>query len=307
MPALIYHNGALGDFLTTLPALYRLRSIYTQEITLVGKPSYGKLAEYCDLITATCDAESSRFLPLFTKNRKKAAHDLLKQFDTVVLFANEDAPIVQHAQQLPVQHLYWQKPFPDNGVHVCDFHCSLFPTSEQTGYPLAEKNKGGLSRKKTTGAPTIAIAPGSGSYRKNWPFDRFLDIASLLRRCGFTIFWISGPAERTFSFPGSDQVLNTPDLVALSSFLSRCTCFIGNDSGITHLAAASGCPRVVALFGPSNPTVWRPCGPGEISVLYQGSSCAPCHPISEHDPCNQDCMKQISVHAVTAAVLKGYK
>jgi ADP-heptose:LPS heptosyltransferase len=55
-------------------------------------------------------------------------------------------------------------------------------------------------------------------------------------------------------------------LLAVATRLKNCSAYLGNDSGITHLAAMLGVPTL-ALFGPSNPNVWRPVGT-HVQVLY---------------------------------------
>ena len=93
------------------------------------------------------------------------------------------------------------------------------------------------------------IHPFSGSPKKNWPLERY---AELRRRLGAQ--WCAGPEEAL------DGAVRFEDLYELGCWLASARLYIGNDSGITHLAAAVGTP-VVALFGPSDPAVWRPRGP----------------------------------------------
>jgi hypothetical protein len=94
------------------------------------------------------------------------------------------------------------------------------------------------------------IHPFSGSSKKNWPLDRFREVA---RRLPHPVRWCAGPEE---TLP--DAVRFT-DLYELACWLASAHLYIGNDSGITHLAAAVGIP-VVALFGPTDPSVWAPRG-----------------------------------------------
>ncbi len=109
----------------------------------------------------------------------------------------------------------------------------------------------------------IVIHPFSGNPRKNWPLERFREVAA---RIGHVrpIFWCAGPEEQ---LEGAERFDNLYDL---ASWLARSHLFLGNDSGITHLAAASG-TRVVALFGPTDPYVWAPRGES-VSVLRKGPS-----------------------------------
>jgi ADP-heptose:LPS heptosyltransferase len=58
------------------------------------------------------------------------------------------------------------------------------------------------------------------------------------------------------------------DLYELACWLAGASLYVGNDSGITHLAAAAGAP-VVALFGPTDPAVWAPRGP-RVRVVATG-------------------------------------
>ncbi len=107
----------------------------------------------------------------------------------------------------------------------------------------------------------MLVLPGSGSKAKNWPATSFVSLATLMTS------WIRplvilGPAESAlepiFTAAGTPVVtqLELSEVAALAR-LSRC--FIGNDSGVSHLAAASGSPGLV-LFGPTDPERWRPLG-----------------------------------------------
>jgi ADP-heptose:LPS heptosyltransferase len=95
-----------------------------------------------------------------------------------------------------------------------------------------------------------AIHPFSGSPRKNWPLDHFRALAG---RLGCPVQWIAGPEE---SLEGA---LRYDDLYELACRLSAARVYIGNDSGISHLAAAVGVP-VVAIFLTTDPSVWAPRG-----------------------------------------------
>ncbi len=96
------------------------------------------------------------------------------------------------------------------------------------------------------------IHPFSGSPRKNWPLDRFRELAHALS-ARMPVHWCAGPEEAL------DRAMRFDDLYDLACWFGGAQLYIGNDSGVTHLAAAIGVP-VVAVFGPTDPRVWAPRG-----------------------------------------------
>jgi heptosyltransferase-3 len=124
----------------------------------------------------------------------------------------------------------------------------------------------------------VVIQPGSGGPRKCWCMENFLVIAQELASEGVEVIFLLGPAERDRF--GAATVRNQISRVAryltdlsLTQVLALLSCvdgFIGNDSGITHLAAAMGV-RTLAVFGPTKPAVYKPIGP-EVTVFSSSSA-----------------------------------
>jgi ADP-heptose:LPS heptosyltransferase len=94
------------------------------------------------------------------------------------------------------------------------------------------------------------IHPFASSIAKRWPLENFRAVAE---RAGVPVKWTAGPEE-----PLEDAV-RFEDLYELGSWVSRARVYLGNDSGIAHLAAAVGTP-VVAIFMTTDPRVWAPRG-----------------------------------------------
>jgi heptosyltransferase-2 len=114
----------------------------------------------------------------------------------------------------------------------------------------------------------LAIHPGSGSPQKNWPADRFAALAERLTS-GRPLLLVEGPADAeaagpTSRLPSAVRARDLPPRV-LGAMLARSGLYVGNDSGVSHLAAAWGAP-VLALFGPTDPAQWAPVGP-RVKVL----------------------------------------
>jgi ADP-heptose:LPS heptosyltransferase len=276
MPTLLYHTGAIGDFVTTIPAIrYYRKQNPGKKITLLGRETIGKFALDIGLIENWIDVDSKTALPLFYDSYSPEADAILKRFSAALLFIADDAPLLKHIQTCGIRSVLHQTPFPTSKIHIVDYHLSLMCDPEKidparkipvcTPSPesiqAAQKILGNLKQ-------PVAIHPGSGSANKNWPFERFLSLGDLLRKHSLPIVWIQGPAEESFQYPETDLIVKNCDLPILAALLKGCRAYIGNDSGITHLAAAAGCPITIALFGSkSNETVWAPTGNASVVIL----------------------------------------
>jgi hypothetical protein len=137
----------------------------------------------------------------------------------------------------------------------------------------------------------LALHPGSGSPAKNWPAERFTALAGRLAGGQPTLLAV-GPAEEAWldapAVPGASWVIARELPVrVLGAALSRAGLFVGNDSGASHLAAAAGA-TTLALFGPTDPSLWAPVGssarwlraPGaELRQLVVAAVVARCEPL----------------------------
>ena len=111
----------------------------------------------------------------------------------------------------------------------------------------------------------LLILPGSGNRSKNWPAERFAELTERVRPLCSPLL-VCGPAEegleRMFVERGL-ETLSGIDLGGLAGLARIAGCFVGNDSGVSHLAAATGC-RGIVIFGPTDPVRWRPLGQVKI-------------------------------------------
>ncbi|HEX5417032.1 MAG TPA: glycosyltransferase family 9 protein [Chloroflexota bacterium] len=128
------------------------------------------------------------------------------------------------------------------------------------------------------GTPLLVLHPGAGARYKRWPAERYAELAGRFAAEGCEVAVTAGPAdeEAVEAFIRAARgiearVLAGLRLDALAAELARASLVIGNDSGITHLAALVGAPTL-ALFGPYDPAYWRPIGP-RVAVLDAGKDC----------------------------------
>jgi ADP-heptose:LPS heptosyltransferase len=114
----------------------------------------------------------------------------------------------------------------------------------------------------------IAIFPGSGSVPKNWPAEKFAVLARMLAERS-SVAIVLGPAESALKPAFRDcggAVLSDLELGTVAGVARIASAFVGNDSGVSHLAAAAGAPGVV-LFGETDPKRWRPLG--RVTVIQR--------------------------------------
>lgn len=250
MRRLIIRPGAIGDFLVSLPALECLKSGYTEVWTAGPNVPLVRFADRARSIAST----GLDLLGIADPPQQLLAD--LRGFDSIVSWygANRD-DFREAVAALPFTF------FPalpkDARRHATDFYLDQVRK-------LTTCDSGGIPRIACPGPREnyAVIHPFSGSPRKNWPLDRFRAVAERLGRV-MPVRWTAGPED-----PPLPGAVHFDDLYGLACWLARARLYIGNDSGITHLAAAVGAP-VLALFGPTDPAVWAPRGPHVRVARFQ--------------------------------------
>ncbi len=265
--------GAIGDCVLALPALECLRADYTE----VWTPSaVAPLIRFADRVRAIA-ATGLSMLGLPDTEPAPSLLEALRTFDEIVSWYGAQQPEFVTALTAvgPPVRFFCALPPPDACVHAADWFAA------QVGCATPA-----IPRIPVVAEPhnAIVIHPFSGSARKNWPLERYRELAA---RLPGEVRWCAGPEETL------DDAVRLDNLYQLACWLAGARLYIGNDSGITHLAAAAGA-RVLALFGPTDPTVWGPRGEG-VRVLradLQGLSveevlAAACAALKIGSPCRE--------------------
>jgi ADP-heptose:LPS heptosyltransferase len=279
----IFLTGALGDFITSLPALNLLRqSFRNSEILLVGNPLWLPLAKSGARVD---EVRSMEDLPLHAGFTDDLANDhvlsrFLAGFDLVVSwFGDREGRWERTLRRMCSGRLIVQ---PYHRVHAFEGHVSDFylASLKELGLSIGDAVLPAFQSEEDvpTGTdPFLCLHPGSGSEKKNWPKEGFLEVAvEAFRRWRLPSTVLLGPAEegqRAFWSQARCPLLTVQaelPILEVARTLRRATLYVGNDSGITHMAAATGAP-VVALFGPTDPARWAPRG-GRVEVLGKQST-----------------------------------
>lgn len=274
---LVLRGGAIGDFVATLPVLQALRREWPESyIELIGYPHIAGLAEagrLADRVQGLDTARMARFFGL-RPDIDEPTTRFLSSFDFVISFLHDpDGVVNDNLRRFGARRLFYQSPVDPNG-HIVDhlvrpleslamYEAGAVPELDVPD-ELREAARARLARLGVDGRPA-ALHAGSGSPRKNWPLDGFRRVAESLRPA-WPLAWILGEADaaiadavRSLAGERGDAVLEGLALVEIAAVLSICGVYIGNDSGISHIAAAVGVPTL-ALFGPTDPAVWGPRG-----------------------------------------------
>ncbi len=263
MRRLIIRPGAIGDCLLALPAIEFLRT----EKTELWVPSSTSLLFGEGGIPATCGLHRVSSIPSTGIDRfglgdgftPVGLSEELQGFDDIVSWYGENRQeFRQAALRINPQWRFLRAlPPSDCSLHATDYFLSqVGRTLRSTPQPIVLRPS--ISPKGRHGA--IAIHPFSGSQAKNWPLDRYRELGKQLAP-GAEVILLAGPEDEL------PEARRFDNLRSLASWLNGAALYIGNDSGPTHLAAATG-TTVLALFGPTNPSVWAPRGP-HVTVLQR--------------------------------------
>jgi len=129
---------------------------------------------------------------------------------------------------------------------------------------VAAEALGGLGAGR--GGRYVVIHPGAGATDKCWALERFVTVAAELRKAGVDVVFALGaveldrwPGERISHLGEAGEILAGAPLTQLAGVLAGAAAFVGNDSGVAHLAGAVGTPTV-ALFGPTSEMHFSPLG-----------------------------------------------
>jgi heptosyltransferase III len=248
---LVLRPGALGDTLLALPALRALGRAYGV-VTLAAHAGAASLLATCGEVRRGIAFDDPSLAWLFTGQA-------IPKEDVVAWMNAAGAPGLRHALLVAPSR-------PDKVEHCARY---LLRSLSRLGVPLDwDDSPLRVSRLRSE---EVFVHPGSGSPAKNWPPERF---AKVVRALDAPVRLIVGEADREAA-NAVELVLGHPlprlegiHVEELASRLAGCRGYVGNDSGVSHLAGLCGA-RTFALFGPSNPEIWCPIGPNVQALPFE--------------------------------------
>ena len=293
---LVIRGGAIGDFILTLPAIAALKRQFPQaHLEVLGYPHIVQLAMAGGLVDQVCSIEARALAGFFARNGQLAQDlaDYFSEFDLIISYLYDPDDIFRTnigrcspAQFIPGPHRpdergrvhatqVYLKPLERLAIFEADPVPKLrIPGDNKVAAP-ADVTKANQLETNRKSAPRLALHPGSGSERKNWPERHWAEfLQKLVDQTPFNLLLVGGEAEgerlqrlAAALPPARTRVAQSLPLAELARLLAACHGFVGHDSGISHLAAALGLPSVL-LWGATEQSIWRPQGE-RVMILHE--------------------------------------
>ena len=287
---LVIRGGAVGDFILTLPAITALRQQFPDaHLEVLGYPHIVQLAIAGGLVDRVQSIEARALAGFFARGGQLDPDlvDYFSEFDIVISYLYDPDNIFRtnvarcsRAQFIAGPH----RPNETEAIHASKVYLkplerlAIFDPDPVPRLGI-DSNRNGPALQPQIPA-VLALHPGSGSDKKNWPETRWANLLQqLVNTTDLSLLIVGGEAEgdrlqrlAATLPPARTRVAQSLPLPELARLLQRSAAFIGHDSGISHLAAALGVPAVI-LWGQTVEAIWRP--PQEhVTVVRRGTAVA---------------------------------
>jgi heptosyltransferase-3 len=278
---LVIRGGAIGDFVLTLPAIRLLRENFPHaHLEILGYKHIVALAEgryYADATRSIEYGGLSRFFIPGTELPEDLVEYFASFHQVVSYLFDPDQFFEGNVRRAGVKYYLHGSPALDDSAHAAQQLAQpleglalyleekapvLYPTEADRDYARGFIERAFPRRE----GPLIAVHPGSGGERKNWPVERWVALGEEIFRVApdARVLLVGGEADyaqlarlREAWRGRSIHTAQDVPLPELAAILEQAALFLGHDSGISHIAAATGAPSLL-LFGPTDPDIWAP-------------------------------------------------
>jgi len=266
---LIARGGALGDFILTLPAIHALRhALPDAEINVLANKAIAPLPLEIGEINVVGALDDPGLAPVFTRGGELSQkwREYLNQHDLVISYLHDPEKVFEtNLRNLGIDHVVsGPSKITAAGPHAA---IQLAQPVRQLGIAIADLAPrlqiDDRARQKPDASPMIALHPSSGSSRKNWPIKNWIALIAYLIDRNLPVTIIGGEADRGQMVELQGRFKNALIAFAIDrpfrdlARLLASSIFVGHDTGVSHLAAATGGASLV-LFGPTDPEIWAP-------------------------------------------------
>ena len=286
------HPGGLGDVLLAVPAMGRLRTRFpNHRLVLCAEDQVAKLLLACRIIDAWTSVQGRNCADLFAgaDSVTGQGRTWLEDCDLAIGWTQDlDGKLHETLKAIGVREVIVRSPFSATilATHQRDRFLEAIaeaPSDDEGDVllavpePLLHLGRACLEAAGLSiGQSLVVIHPGSGSTHKCVAPELLAAVVTALQISGSTPVVLEGPADREpverllQLCVNPPIVLNGLDILTVAGVLAHARLFVGQDSGVTHMAGLMGV-RTVALFGPTDPDRWAPRG-AHVAVI-QGAPC----------------------------------
>jgi ADP-heptose:LPS heptosyltransferase len=272
------HGGALGDCVLAIHLASMLRSSWQAKLTLIARSPIAKWAARHGFVDGALSLDEVGAHRWFGK-AQPATDNTLSRFDRIVsLLGGPNEAITRTLSAISARPVFAVDPRPasdEAGVHITrQWARQLEEHAGERALTVPQFSTEGRKRLRDRLAarlpsgdrPIVIIHPGSGGRAKCCPIDALELLMLEFEGGGWRSAWMIGPDEVERDGPllmnrlaASAPVLFEESVIAAADLAAGADAYIGNDAGMTHVAALAGVPTI-AIFGPTDPRVWQPLG-----------------------------------------------
>ncbi len=264
----IIRPGALGDTLLTLPLLFSIKNVDDRaNVTLLGSRAYQEIIPP-EFNFKSVDHRDYSWLFQPDSFREQLKE---KPCDVAYVILKRPDVVVANLKKCGVDDVREANPIPEPGVHLVETLCSQLGAAIPPRYPLLKKNQPGKREN------ILWAHPGSGSVKKNLPLKIFRGLSKKLRETtGCEIVITLGEADEGLKrekewdmwiAESRPTVLENHSLRQICDLMSHSKFFMGNDSGMSHLAAALGIFSIL-FYVSTDPSQWGPWVPARQTLIF---------------------------------------
>ena len=327
----------VGDAVMATPFFTSLRKVFPEAaITCLCRPMVADIYRFHPDINRVLELDESSGRSGWHAIRGNAARLKPERFDVAISLPNSlSSALMFFLAGIPKRIGYradWRRvlltksmPFPKKGRRphrveyylrlldlladnpVYDRQLKLIPGEEAAGLVAGELVKSGLDESSIF----VTIAPGAAQPNKMWMPERFAELVRRLADRNVQVVFVGGPKEKELAehvalqadVDGLKNMVGAGPLLFTAELIRRSAVFVGNDSGLAHVAAAVGTPAIV-LSGPGDPTEVAPYADNAVT-LAEDLFCKPCYKNycwRKDKPL--ECLELIGVDRVYSAVVE---
>ena len=263
---LFFYPGALGDVLLAAPVFQSIREQFSgARIEFVGSYAQIELLHALNLIDRGLSLDDRDFLPLFGEdNFPENLLNFFRSFDAIVFWISNFQLSIKDVPFIVAN----PRPEPHPPIH----HAQYLYNSVQSFFNLPSWDVTSFYMRnfqtdRSLKSPMLLVHAGSGSPKKNWPLGNFVALARRWKeKYAGNVTFLFGPADADVrgkfkrSVPAWEfSIIDSPDFENLVKLIAAADFYLGNDSGISHLAGLLN-KKGFVFFRTTNPKIWGPLG-----------------------------------------------